>query len=223
MLAIWYDFCCFWSNTGPEFILQHRARWFSDVNPSQGSVTKRLKCDEILSDCCVANLLLSVSVKERWKSVKWIIYDKKLMVYFWSPGMLMRNLLSTGIGSCHCCYPIISGDRQTISLGTLFASLIHVIIKSSSTYYNHIQSFRLKKMSHNLATRHSSRANTSYAYVGRLSRYHALLLAKFKTRWKQRRSSSPKTSQTLIAGLVIGLVLSKWNWRNLSKVGPGYK
>jgi len=43
---------------------------FSDINISQGSVATRLRSDEIFSYYFIANLLLSLTVKESCKSVK---------------------------------------------------------------------------------------------------------------------------------------------------------
>jgi len=40
----------------------------SDINISQGSVATRLKCGGIFNDCCIANFLEIVTVKEFLKS-----------------------------------------------------------------------------------------------------------------------------------------------------------
>jgi len=41
---------------------------FSDINISQGSVATRLRCGGIFNECCIANFLEIVTVKEFLKS-----------------------------------------------------------------------------------------------------------------------------------------------------------
>jgi len=41
---------------------------FSDINISQGSVVTRLRCDGIFNECCLANFLEIIAVKEFLKS-----------------------------------------------------------------------------------------------------------------------------------------------------------
>jgi len=44
----------------------------------QGSVATRVNCGKIFNDFFIANLLLSVTIKEFWKSVRiWQSYGKK--------------------------------------------------------------------------------------------------------------------------------------------------
>ena len=57
---------------------------FSDINISQGSVATRLRCDGILSYHFAANLSLSLTVKEFYKSVK-IVTAMSLVAYFLEP------------------------------------------------------------------------------------------------------------------------------------------
>jgi len=53
----------------------------SDI--SQGSVVTQLRCDEIISQSFVANLLLKLSVKEVWKSVNiWRSYGQYCSALF---------------------------------------------------------------------------------------------------------------------------------------------
>jgi len=40
----------------------------SDINMSQGSVATRLRCGGIFNECCIANLLEIIKVKEFLKS-----------------------------------------------------------------------------------------------------------------------------------------------------------
>jgi len=42
---------------------------FSDINISQGSVAMLLRCDRLFCSSIARNLLLSLTVKEFWKSV----------------------------------------------------------------------------------------------------------------------------------------------------------
>ena len=41
---------------------------FFDINISQGSVATRLRCDGIFNECCIANFLEIITVKEFLKS-----------------------------------------------------------------------------------------------------------------------------------------------------------
>ena len=41
---------------------------FSDINISQGSVATRLRCGGIFNECCIANFLEIITVKELLKS-----------------------------------------------------------------------------------------------------------------------------------------------------------
>ena len=41
---------------------------FSDISISQGSVATRLRCGEIFNECCIANFLEIITVKEFLKS-----------------------------------------------------------------------------------------------------------------------------------------------------------
>jgi len=53
---------------------------------SQGSVETRLRCICILSEHFIANVSLSLSVKDFWKSINiWRSYDKNLVFYFVAP------------------------------------------------------------------------------------------------------------------------------------------
>ena len=59
-------------------------KWqFFNKNISQGSVATRLRCGGIFNSHCAANLPLSMSVKEFWKSVKkWQSYGHEFGVFF---------------------------------------------------------------------------------------------------------------------------------------------
>jgi len=52
--------------TTPSF----KCHLFSGINISQGSVATRLRCGGIFSNHFTANLSLSLTMKEYWKSVK---------------------------------------------------------------------------------------------------------------------------------------------------------
>jgi len=41
---------------------------FSDINISQGNVATRLRCGGIFNECCIANFLEIITVKEILKS-----------------------------------------------------------------------------------------------------------------------------------------------------------
>ena len=67
--------------------LLHRIRswsWhFLNSDISQGSVVTQLRCGEIISQGCVANLLVNLSVKEVWKSVNiWRSYGQYCSALF---------------------------------------------------------------------------------------------------------------------------------------------
>jgi len=62
--------CFFTNETCNEMI-----RWislinklFSDISISQGSAATRLRCGEIFNECCIANFLEIITVKELLKS-----------------------------------------------------------------------------------------------------------------------------------------------------------
>ena len=60
---------------------------FSDINISQGSVATRLRCGGIFNYHFTANLSLSLTMKEFWKSVKiWQSYRHEFggPVFFWN-------------------------------------------------------------------------------------------------------------------------------------------
>jgi len=66
--------------------LLHRLRswswYFLNSDIKQGSVVTQLRCDEIISQGFVANLLVNLSVKEIWKSVNsWRSYDSQCRFY----------------------------------------------------------------------------------------------------------------------------------------------
>ena len=55
----------------------------SDINISHGSVVTLLRCGGICNDIFIANFLLSVTVKEFWKSViVWRSYGQEFGVLF---------------------------------------------------------------------------------------------------------------------------------------------
>jgi len=56
---------------------------FLNMDISRGSVTTRLRCSGIFNNAFIANLLVSPSVKEFWKSVGiWLSYGQKSSVLF---------------------------------------------------------------------------------------------------------------------------------------------
>ena len=69
------------------FIIKHNTFsdycQFSDTDISQGSVATYARCGGILKDSFVANLLLSLAVKELWKSVNiwWSMMGKSLVSF----------------------------------------------------------------------------------------------------------------------------------------------
>ena len=64
-----------------KFLLEHGRFW--NVYISQGSVATYLRCDEIFQYDFVANLPLSLPVKEFCKSVNiWLSYGQQFCVFF---------------------------------------------------------------------------------------------------------------------------------------------
>ena len=70
----------------PQFVaLGHWAWQFLNIDISQGSVATWLRCGEMFNNDFIANLLMSLPVKELWKSVSiWRSYGQKSSVLvFW--------------------------------------------------------------------------------------------------------------------------------------------
>ena len=63
--------CCFFTNEKCNEMMIWISlinKLFSDINISQGSVATRLRCDGIFNECCIANFLEIITVKEFLKS-----------------------------------------------------------------------------------------------------------------------------------------------------------
>jgi len=74
-----------------------------DVNVSHGSVASRLRCGGIFHNGFIANLPLSLSVKEFWKSVNiWRSYRQKYSGMFFWLTVYIRNLLLIIVCSKMC-------------------------------------------------------------------------------------------------------------------------
>jgi len=51
-------------------------RLFSDINISQGSVARRLRCGGIFNECCIANFLEIITVKECKQEAQLLLGDR---------------------------------------------------------------------------------------------------------------------------------------------------
>jgi len=58
------------ANVSACFLEHGEFRWFFGNYVSQGSVATYVRCGGMSTQCCIANFLLSLSVKEFLKSVK---------------------------------------------------------------------------------------------------------------------------------------------------------
>ena len=67
LVGIWP--CC-GKNASACFLEHSKFRWFSVIHVSQGSVATYVRCGGMSTQRCIANFLLSLSVKEFLKSVK---------------------------------------------------------------------------------------------------------------------------------------------------------
>ena len=80
-------------------------RLFFDINISQGTVATRLRCSGIFSYHFTANLSLSLTVKELWKSVKiWQSYRYE----FGGPLFLEHSVESIGPLKSKCRLIVVS-------------------------------------------------------------------------------------------------------------------
>jgi len=62
---------CFFTNEKCNEMMRRISlinKLFSDINISQGSVAMRLRCGGIFNECCIANFLKIITVKEFFKS-----------------------------------------------------------------------------------------------------------------------------------------------------------
>jgi len=57
---------------------------FLNIKVSQGTVTTRLRRDEILNDQCIMQSLLSLKVKEFWKSFAEVMGKNQSGCFFWT-------------------------------------------------------------------------------------------------------------------------------------------
>jgi len=79
--------------------LDHGIYLNSDI--SQGSVVTQLRCGEIISQGFVANLLVNLSVKEVWKSVKiWRSYGQYFSALFFWLRVYMARCSTSGLPCC---------------------------------------------------------------------------------------------------------------------------
>jgi len=66
---------------------------FSVIHVSQGSVATYVRCGGMSTQCCIANFLLSLSVKEFLKSVKiWLIYCQSLGAWFFGTRCIIYHV-----------------------------------------------------------------------------------------------------------------------------------
>jgi len=92
-------------------------RHFSDIHISQGSVATYLRCGGICKHEFVANLSLSLPVKEFWKSVNiWGSYEQQFNVLFFDALSRSKCSPTNNSGKYDCLHTFIHSDNITASL-----------------------------------------------------------------------------------------------------------
>jgi len=75
-----------------------RNRYHSNINISQGSVATCLRCGGMFNDCCIANFLEIVKVKEWWKSANiWQSMCRAVGVHFFWPTLYIYTRWCTKV------------------------------------------------------------------------------------------------------------------------------
>jgi len=79
---------------------------FTDINISQGSVVMPLRCGGLCSDLFIANILLTVTVKEFKKMIFGDDMNKSLGLTFW-PTLYIASDISKGSDYTAGCVTVV--------------------------------------------------------------------------------------------------------------------
>ena len=117
------------------FIINHNAYFrllpVSDIHISQGSVATYLRCGRIFKYEFVANLPVSLSVKEFWKSVNiWGSYGQKFSVLFFLRHSVETTNSIPGPNPAHV--------HTNPKLFSAFAHMIHCYFKPTLEWCMHV-------------------------------------------------------------------------------------